>query len=43
MRLEGVIIKPVDKAAWATYHQTLRIVTTQAGFPNTVVWPTHSE
>ena len=28
-----------DKAAWATYRQALRNVPTQAGFPNTVVWP----
>ena len=31
---------PVDKAAWATYRQALRDITTQAGFPWTVVWPT---
>lgn len=30
---------PVDQAAWAAYRQALRDVTTQAGFPNTVVWP----
>jgi hypothetical protein len=30
----------VDKAVWATYRQALRNVPTQAGFPNTVVWPT---
>lgn len=29
----------VDKAAWATYRQALRDVTTQDGFPDTVVWP----
>jgi hypothetical protein len=28
-----------DKAAWATYRQALRNVPTQAGFPNTVIWP----
>jgi len=28
-----------DKTAWATYRQALRNVPTQAGFPNTVVWP----
>ena len=30
---------PVDKAAWATYRQALRDVTTQAGFPWTIEWP----
>lgn len=34
---------PVDKAAWATYRQELRDITTQAGFPWTVVWPTQPE
>jgi len=29
----------VDKAAWATYRQALRDITTQAGFPWTVEWP----
>lgn len=28
-----------DKAAWATYRQALRDVTTQAGFPWTITWP----
>jgi hypothetical protein len=28
-----------DKAAWATYRQALRDVTTQDGFPWTVEWP----
>ena len=31
---------PVDKAAWATYRQALRDVTTQTGFPWTIEWPT---
>ena len=31
---------PVDTAAWATYRQALRDITTQEGFPNSVVWPT---
>ena len=31
---------PVDKAVWATYRQALRDVTTQTGFPWTIVWPT---
>jgi len=26
-------------AAWKTYRQELRDITTQAGFPNTVTWP----
>jgi hypothetical protein len=29
----------VDKAAWATYRQALRDVTTQTGFPWTITWP----
>lgn len=31
---------PVDKAAWAVYRQALRDVTSQAGFPWTINWPT---
>jgi len=31
---------PVDKAAWATYRQTLRDVPSQAGFPWDIQWPT---
>jgi hypothetical protein len=31
---------PVDQAAWAEYRQALRDVTTQAGFPWTIEWPT---
>jgi len=31
---------PVDKTAWATYRQALRDITSQAGFPYSVVWPT---
>ena len=30
---------PVDQAAWATYRQALRDITTQTGFPWTVTWP----
>lgn len=30
---------PVDKAAWATYRQQLRDISTQPGFPETVNWP----
>jgi hypothetical protein len=30
---------PVDKAAWATYRQALRDITSQAGFPWTTDWP----
>lgn len=30
---------PVDKAAWATYRQELRDVTSQDGFPYDIVWP----
>jgi hypothetical protein len=31
---------PVDQAAWAAYRQALRDITTQAGFPQSVTWPT---
>ena len=31
---------PVDQAAWATYRQALRDVPSQAGFPETIDWPT---
>jgi hypothetical protein len=27
-------------AAWKTYRQELRDITTQEGFPNTITWPT---
>jgi hypothetical protein len=30
---------PVDQAAWATYRQALRDITSQAGFPWTINWP----
>ena len=30
---------PVDKAAWATYRQALRDISTQSGFPWEVTWP----
>lgn len=30
---------PVDKLAWATYRQALRDITAQAGFPETIEWP----
>ena len=30
---------PVDQAAWRTYRQALRDVTTQSGFPHEVTWP----
>jgi hypothetical protein len=30
---------PVDKAPWAAYRQELRDITTQSGFPRTIVWP----
>ena len=28
---------------WATYRQALRDITTQAGFPQEIVWPTKPE
>ena len=31
---------PVDSAAWATYRQALRDLTSQAGFPDAITWPT---
>ncbi len=31
---------PVDKAAWATYRQALRDITTQESFPTSVTYPT---
>lgn len=31
---------PVDKAAWATYRQSLRDITSQPGFPWEITWPT---
>lgn len=34
-----VIDAPVDQAAWATYRQGLRDITSQVGFPWDVVWP----
>lgn len=30
----------VDRAAWASYRQALRDITSQPGFPFSVVWPT---
>ena len=30
---------PVDATAWAAYRQALRDITTQEGFPTSVVWP----
>ena len=32
---------PGDKAAWATYRQALRDISSQDGFPWTVIWPDH--
>lgn len=31
---------PVNKATWATYRQSLRDITAQAGFPWEITWPT---
>lgn len=31
---------PVDSQAWAAYRQALREVTSQEGFPESVIWPT---
>ena len=30
---------PVDQAAWATYRQALRDITSQSGFPADIQWP----
>jgi hypothetical protein len=30
---------PVDQVAWATYRQALRDITSQEGFPASVIWP----
>jgi hypothetical protein len=34
---------PVDKAAWATYRQALRDISSQEGFPWTITWPTEPQ
>ena len=34
---------PVNQAAWQTYRQALRDVTSQEGFPYDVTWPTKPE
>lgn len=34
---------PVDQAAWATYRQALRDLTTQESFPTDVAWPVKPE
>ena len=34
---------PVDQAAWATYRQELRDITSQEGFPHEVTWPQRPE
>jgi hypothetical protein len=34
---------PVDQAAWATYRQALRDVSSQNNFPWAVIWPTQPE
>ena len=34
---------PVDKNAWGTYRQALRDITSQTGFPWSVVWPIKPE
>lgn len=30
---------PVDQTAWAAYRQSLRDITSQIGFPETIDWP----
>lgn len=34
-----VLDAQVDRTAWAAYRQALRDITTQSGFPFSVVWP----
>lgn len=34
---------PVDQTAWASYRSLLRDVPAQAGFPNSITWPTKPE
>jgi hypothetical protein len=34
---------PTDKTAWQAYRQGLRDVPSQAGFPNSINWPTEPE
>jgi hypothetical protein len=34
---------PADKAAWATYRQSLRDITAQDGFPESITWPAKPE
>lgn len=34
---------PVDKAAWATYRQALRDITSQVSFPDSITWPTEPQ
>ena len=38
-----VVDSPVDQTVWATYRQALRDVTSQEGFPWTIIWPTQPE
>jgi len=33
-------LSDADKAAWATYRQSLRDISSQEGFPNSITWPT---
>ena len=39
-QLADVPLSPEQKQAWSNYRQALRDVTTQAGFPQNIVWPT---
>lgn len=34
-----VLDSPVDRQDWAIYRQSLRDITSQPGFPTTVIWP----
>jgi len=34
---------PVDRAAWADYRQALRDITSQADFPENIIWPTEPQ
>ena len=37
--VSDAIADPAVKAEWVTYRQALRNLTTQPGFPSTIVWP----
>jgi hypothetical protein len=38
-----VLDAPLDQTAWAIYRQELRDITSQLGFPTTIIWPVKPE